>query len=191
MRNFIIVIIMMMISVPVLAQDDSGRFGMNWCDIGGPLEGTCTIPGDEALTNYMWELGWYLAAVDRHEILEGDIPDRYINTGAGVDEETSPGGSDKGYKCKSIKLPNLPDNAATVTGELVHRGTTYQSATIPSATYETFAAGEKYDPATVGRKHKVRIISKDAGGDVIKSKTYKFHCKGEFDPTAGGIFPGP
>ena len=185
-RNIIIVLIALSLSLVIFAQDDSTPL-MNWCDEGGSMYGHCTIPGDEALTNYLWEVGWYLAAVDRYEIALEDIPDRYIKKDAPFDEETADTSSSPKFKCKAITLPSLPGNAEYVTGELIHEGVTYQSVTIPAATYTANAAGETYNPEIIGDKHKVKIISKDGAFGVIKTKTYNFNCDGTFDATAGGI----
>lgn len=155
------------------------------------MYGHCTIPGDEALTNYFWEVGWYLAAVDRYEIALEDIPDRYIKKDAPVDAETANPDSSPKFKCKSIKLPNVPATANSVTGELIHDGVTYQSITIAASIYTANAAGETYNPEIIGDKHKVRIIVKDFTSAVIQTKTYNFKCDGVFDSTAGGIIPGP
>ena len=189
MRKFIIILISLLFSVAVYAQDLPDSI-MNWCDDDGPFAGQCTIPGDEALTNYLWELGWYLAAVDRGEITADDIPDRY-KSDADFDEETASNLNDSEYGCDTITLPGLPDSATTVTGELVYQGNTYNSATIPSATYEAVGEGQEFDPSIIGGKYKVKVVGKDGGGDTVGKKTYKFKCKGPFDETGGGVIPAP
>lgn len=187
MRNIIIALIVLSFSLSIFAADDLPNSIMNWCDEDGPFAGQCTIPGDEALTNYLWELGWYLAAIDRSEISAADLPARFIKQDAAYDEETGSDDPDATYNCDSINLPSLPDGTTTVTGELVYGGTTYNSVTIPSSTYETYGEGQEFDPSIIGGKYKVKVEGKDSDGDTVKKKTYKFKCDGDFDPTAGGV----
>lgn len=178
MKKFFVILVLLLFTS--IAFADGGRFGDNWCNEGGPLEGQCTIPGDEALTNYMWELGWYLAAVDNHDIAPGDVPDRFIKTTEPVDADGD-GEPDDPANCESIVLPDAADGAVTVVGELITEGITYESVPIPVGVYEANAAGETYDPYTVGRKHRVKITSKDADGNVIGEKKYTFKCSGNPD----------
>lgn len=184
MKKLLIVIIVLLMTFVATAQDPAD----NWCNPGGPMEGKCTIPGDEALTNYFWELGWYLAAADSYKISLDDIPDRFKK----LSSPTSGSGSSstgRSANCGSVILPGLPDSALSVTGQLIYGGVTYVSETIPAAIYGALAAGETYDPSIIGDKHVVRIKGEDADGNRVFKKTYKFDCSGDFDPTAGGIIP--
>ena len=190
MKKFFVILVVLLFTSIAFADD--GRFGENWCDEGGPLEGQCTIPGDEALTNYMWELGWYLAAVDNHDIAPEDVPERYIKSNSDADSGSSTEDSkdDDSGSCKSVTLPGSPNGTVTVIGELNHAGITYASDPIPVALYDSNVAGQTYDPALVGRKHKVKIVFRDADGDMISKKSYSFTCpavEGGIDP--GSVFP--
>lgn len=190
MQRTAIIFVLFILSVGAYAQDLPDTI-MNWCDDDGPFAGQCTIEGDEALTNYLWELGWYLAAVDRGEITASDLPDRFIKKDAPVDEETSNDDDDPKFGCDVITLPNVPGSAANVSGELVYQGATYNSVTVTSATYNTLGAGQAYDPSIIGGKYKVNILATDGAGDKVQKNTYKFKCEGDFDNTAGGLFPIP
>lgn len=191
MRYCIVAMLLILFIVPSFAQDESSP-AMNWCNVGGPMEGKCTIPDDEALTNYFWEIGWYLAAVDRYEIALSDIPDRYIKKVVITEEATDKDkkGEGSSANCDAINLPGFGNTTVTVTGELIYEGVTYISQPVPAGTYETFAEGEEYDPSIIGDKHKVKITGTKANGK-SKKKSYTFNCEGPFDPTAGGIIPAP
>lgn len=186
MKKLLIVIFVLLMTFAVTAQDPTE----NWCNPGGPMDGKCTIPGDEALTNYFWELGWYLAAVDSYKISLDDIPDRFKKVSS-----SSSSGDDGGHSsgrdadCGSVVLPGLPDSAVSVTGQLIYGGVTYASETIPAAVYNALAAGETYDPSIIGDRHRVTIKGVDIDGNRVFRQSYKFNCSGDFDPTGGGFIP--
>lgn len=191
MRYCVVAMLLILFTLPNFAQDESSP-EMNWCNAGGPMEGKCTIPGDEALTNYFWEIGWYLAAVDRYEIALSDIPDRYIKnvviTSEDATDKDKKGGAPA--NCDAINLPGFGGGIVTVTGELIYEGVTYISQPVPADAYENFAEGEEYDPSIIGDKHVVKVTATKDNGKT-KKKSYKFNCEGPFDPTGGGLIPLP
>lgn len=74
MRNLIVLAALLLLAVPVIAQEPENPADQNWCYDPDKWEGGC----GNALTfesQWMWTCGWYMAAFDR-----GDIPREFIAT---------------------------------------------------------------------------------------------------------------
>ncbi len=76
MKTIVIILLVLLAAVPIV---NAGENLDNWCDAGGPWgDGRCNAE-TEALTQWYYTCGWYMARFERGEFSRGQVNSSCLN----------------------------------------------------------------------------------------------------------------